>query len=129
MRTKFLEYLPAILILLIAFTVYKGCQNDNSEEVVDLVILNPEEPDAEHLRRYPDMAKVFESTFYHETGSFQNGQRWGKCGAVTWLIDSTGSKMSSGYHVITFMGDHYIAELGSGRYKLDIDGKAVSKTY
>lgn len=63
---------------------------------------------------------------YHEIFTLINGVRVGQLGAFTWLIDSVGSKISSGYHEIEPKENGgYFAELGSRKYQLSETGKAI----
>ncbi|MEK7463553.1 MAG: hypothetical protein AAB610_00305 [Patescibacteria group bacterium] len=65
------------------------------------------------------------SNYYHSTGRLSNGERYGRRGAMTYLLDKYGDEVSKGYHGITPSDTGYTANIGAGIYYLDKTGKEI----
>lgn len=62
---------------------------------------------------------------YHEVSTLSNGVKVGTEGALSYILDPYGDRMSGGYHSIRVEGAGYVATLGAKTYRLDSSG-AVS---
>lgn len=120
---KGFEYMPAILVFLLAFFVIElfDIGKDNRQWVYVWLPSNTE-PNPFDYNEYGA-----DSTYYHEIDTLQNGALIGQLGACWYLIDSTLIKISSGYHEIHLTDSGYYAKLGAGEYLLSREGKVIQE--
>ncbi len=118
---KILEYLPALLIF--AFVIMLNAYlTEPKKQWVEKWMPASQEPDSMYRYNNDD---ILEDTFYHKVDTLSNGVITGCLGAITWLIDANGKKMSSGYHEIRPTDSGYFAKLGAIEYKLSETGRLL----
>lgn len=66
---------------------------------------------------------------YHDSGRLSNGERYGRLGAMTYLLDDSGNEKSNGYHELTPFENGYYGKTGVMTYILDSKGVQLSKGY